>query len=422
MADLDTLNKDDDPLVYHFSHAAAQVYQRYKSAYEEYQAIDYIDMISDASEQLNKGRASHWGNYDHILIDEFQDLNLAQIKLTQALLSAGGDSHLYAVGDDWQSIYGFKGARPEFFTEFEDYFSPAETTKLKKNYRCPPAVVEASSELMTGREEVVSKSLEADSSVASTPTVHHIMGSSDYQYEQNAVQHICTLVKESIEKDGRAASEILIVARNQAGSPFIQQISEQLDGWNIAVGGKDGVRVTTAHQSKGTEAEHVIIANATADRHDGFPSVQQARKLTTLVDRAEESGLAEERRLFYVTLTRTKDRLDIQTRASQVSSFVDDIDEYTNDEHIPFSIDSEYVDTKATVADTKNGQKGWTVDQLGTLKLNGGYEISFAVPTDSGADIALSTNQRCQLRNVQLGEHDEEPQLQLTEETIVIQD
>ena len=422
MADLDALDEDEDPLVYHFSHAAAQVYQKYASAYEAYQAIDYIDMIAIAATQLNNGRAADWADYDHILIDEFQDLNLAQIELTQALLTAGSESHLYAVGDDWQSIYGFKGARPEFFTEFDEYFAPSETTKLEKNYRCPPAVVEASNALMAGREEVVSKAVEANSSVKSTPTVHHIMGSSDYQYEQNAVHHICTLVKESIEEDGRAASEILIVARNQAGSPFIKQISDQLDDWDIAVGGKDGVRVTKAHQSKGTEAEHVIIANATADRHDGFPAVQQARELTTLVDRAEESGLAEERRLFYVALTRTKDRLDIQTRASRVSSFVDDIDGYTNDAYIPFNIESEYVDIDATVTDTKRGQKGWTVDQLGTLRVDDRYELSFAIPTDSGADISLSTNQRCQLQNVRLGDHDGAPQLQLTEEAVAVQE
>ena len=422
MADLDTLDKEDDPLVYHFSHAAAQVYQKYTSAYEAYQAIDYIDMISKASVQLNNGRAVDWADYDHILIDEFQDLNLAQIELTQALLNAGSESHLYAVGDDWQSIYGFKGARPEFFTAFDEYFTPAETTKLEKNYRCPPAVVEASNALMAGREEVVSKSVEADSSVETTPTVHHIMGSNDYQYEQNAIHHICTLVKESIEEDDRSAAEILIVARNQAGSPFIQQITEQLDDWDIAVGGNNGVRVTKAHQSKGTEAEHVIIANAAADRHDGFPAIQQARELTTLVDRAEESGLAEERRLFYVALTRTKDRLDIQTRASQVSSFVDDIDGYTDDEYIPFSIESECVNIEATVTDTKDGKEGWTVDQLGTLRLDGGYELSFAIPTDSGADISLSMNQHCQLQNVTLGDHNGAPQLQLTEETAAVQE
>jgi hypothetical protein len=105
-----------------------------------------------------------------------------------------------------------------------------------------------------------------------------------------------------------------------------------------------------------------------------------------------------------------------------VSSFVDDIGGYTVDEYIPFSIESECVNLEATVTDTKDGKEGWTVDQLGTLRLDGGYELSFAIPTDSGTDISLSMNQRCQLQHVTLGDHNGAPQLQLTEETAAVQE
>lgn len=420
-ADLESIEDDTNPIVYHFSHAAAILYEAYKETYQQYNAFDYIDMIFEATDQLERGYAADQADYDHILVDEFQDLNLAQIEMVQAMLDCGSDSHLYAVGDDWQSIYGFKGARPEFFTNFEEFFSPSETTSLNINYRCPPTVVDASSALMKDRDEVVSKSLEAQSSADAMPTVHHIAGTNDYHYEQNAVRHICHLVIKSINEDDRSPDEILIVARNQAGSPFIRDISKQLNELDIPVNQPGGVRVTTAHKAKGTEAEHVIITNATAERTDGFPAVESTDSLTQLVDRSKDSEFAEERRLFYMALTRTKDRLDVQTRAGQVSQFLGDISGFVDDEYIPLNCEQDRVDVTATVSRVKTGNESWTNKQLGTVRLQDRYNLEFAIPKEDGSGTVLEEGAEYRLKNVRVDEYEGQPQFSLDTGTEIIE-
>ena len=415
--DLEQLDEAEDPMVYHFSHAAASLLDLYQSTYDRYGALDYEDMILKAVELLREGVAPAELDYDHLLIDEFQDLDQAQIRMVQQLLTVSDRPHLYAVGDDWQSINGFRGARPEYFTDFEDYFTPAETTELNINYRCPPAVVDASNALMADRDDVVPKSLDAASSADSTPTVHHVGGKDEFQYVTNGVHCICQLVGESVSEARRSPEEILVIARNERGSRFIREVREGLEDREIPVGGSGGVRVTTAHSAKGTEAEHVIVANAAADRSDGFPSTGNGNQLTKLVD-PQETELAEERRLFYVAITRTKDRLDIQTDAAAVSPFITDIEESVETVHVPFDTNRDRVTLNCTAESTAQ-RSGWEVDQLGTLRLEGDYEFNYVVSGDreNGSVETLTQGAAYQLNGVKVGEYDDRPQLKIDADT-----
>jgi DNA helicase-4 len=380
-------------------------------------------MILQARNALENGSAQEQIDYRHLLVDEFQDLNLAQIDLLRQLLSQQADSRLFAVGDDWQSIYGFKGARPDYFVNFDEQFAPSSRTDLETNYRCPPAVVEASSDLIKQNEVRISKSLYAASDIEMTPTVHSVPGTDDYQYERNAIIHAVKLIKHSLDTEGRSPSDILVLARNRKGSPFIRRISNRLKRDDIPVAnsaGAGGVRVTTAHDAKGSEADHVLIVNAAEDREDGFPAMETERSLTQAVEVATESHIPEERRLFYVALTRAKEQLDIQTRTNAHSRFLREIQEHTQQRNILVNCQRDRISIELGVTDVLNSNSGWETRQLGTLE-RGDYQLKFAIP-DTADDISLlKEGETYRFDNIQIGEYNGEPQFRIDEETTVIE-
>ena len=414
---LGTLDEAEEPLLYHFSHVAAAVTEAYRDRYDELDAFDYTDMIVEARRLLEAGAGQETVACDQILVDEFQDLDRQQARMLSALLAQESEPHLYAVGDDWQSINAFRGARPEIFTEFERRFSPAETTRLTRNYRCPPAVVDAGAALMRGREELVEKPLEAEATAGQTPTVHRVAGVDEFEYVTNAVTCICDLVEESLAA-GRAPGEILVIVRNELGSPFPGRIHGALADRDVATGTYGGVRVSTAHSAKGTEAAHVIVANAAEDRTDGFPSSERSHELTALVD-YDQPVAAEERRLFYVAITRTAERLDVQTDASAVSTFVHDIDDQVQTRHRPFDIDQDRLTVDGTVRSARSNAL-WNVAQLGTMEFPGGYRLGFVLQ-DLTAHGRLEPSRTYRLQNVRLGRHEERPQLQVDAQTELVE-
>mgnify|MGYP006272791169 FL=1 len=390
----------------------------YTDRYEASNAYDFVDMIVTATEAIERGAADDTARFAHVMVDEFQDLNLVQIEFVQALLSRHDDARLFAVGDDWQSIYGFKGARPDYFIDFETEFSPATETRLETNYRCPPSVVQAGNALIENNEAKTEKTVTANKSLSTTPQVHLVPGSDDFQYKRNAITKLVELVTESIT-NGRDPDDIMVLARNETGSPFIRDVSTQLRERDISVGDPDGVEVTTAHRSKGKEAGHVIIANAAGEMNDGFPPTEGDRNLTELVEVDTGSHLDEERRLFYVALTRAEERLDIQSRATHQSSFLAAIREYVT--VTPTGVDCEQgrETVTVTVTDAKEAEPYWETRQVGEVDTNDGYTLNFAI-TEEATDVPLlSEGSQYRLADVCVGEYDGQPQFQIDPDTAV---
>jgi Superfamily I DNA and RNA helicases len=354
---ISSLDADENELQYRFSVMGSILLSAYENQYADYGAYDYEDMMLRAREIVQSNMNGERMGYRHILVDEFQDLNLVQVELLRAILNQTEDNHLFAVGDDWQSVYGFRGARPEFFVEFEERFSPAATTRLNTNYRCPPAVIDGSSAVMSESTVETTKSLEpADSTTEATPVVYKLSGQDGWEYETNVVRWAADRVEQSIDVDGYSPTEILVLARNKEGSPFVPRLASELEKRDISVNdGWDSVTITTAHGAKGSEADHVILLNVVENRDDGFPPEEQRSTLTEVVETGDEDHIAEERRLFYMALTRTKDRLDIQTRVGHESSFLSPLREYVTYESIPIDWEAERLSVQGRVTDTRGG-------------------------------------------------------------------
>jgi DNA helicase-4 len=403
-----------------FNRAAVILLEAYKQRYDAVNAFDFVDMITEATEEINAGRVSDAVDYKHVIVDEFQDLNLTQIEFIQAVLDYGRETRLFAVGDDWQSIYGFKGARPDYFVNFEEHFAPATQTRLVENYRCPENVVETGNTLIRNNESRTEKTVTAFKDITMEPVVHRVPGSRAVQYENNAVQRARDVIVESVSDDGRDPGDVMVLVRNRAGSRIPGLLRDALGKAGIPVSGDDGVEITTAHGAKGGEAKHVVVMNAAQGRFDGFPAMERERELTSLVSVSSGSHLDEERRLFYVAVTRAEERLDIQTKTGSESRFVHEIAAHVDERTHGVDVSRDRVTTAVTVVKTKESEPHWSTKQLGRVETPDGVMMDYAIPDAAGTD-RFCEGTAYKVQDVLIDEYEGEPQLVFDEQASVVE-
>ena len=140
----------------------AQIYEGYEKRLREENLIDFDDMLVFCYELLREREdiRTLWQNkFQHILIDEFQDINKVQYEIIRML--AGKGDHLFIVGDDDQSIYRFRGARPEIMLGFEKDYPEAKKVILNTNYRCSEEIVESAEHLISHNTKRFPKNMQA---------------------------------------------------------------------------------------------------------------------------------------------------------------------------------------------------------------------------------------------------------------------
>ena len=140
----------------------AQIYEGYEKRLREENLIDFDDMLVFCYELLKEREdiRTLWQNkFQHILIDEFQDINKVQYEIIRML--AGKGDHLFIVGDDDQSIYRFRGARPEIMLGFEEDYPEAKKVILNTNYRCSEEIVEGAEHLISHNTKRFPKNMQA---------------------------------------------------------------------------------------------------------------------------------------------------------------------------------------------------------------------------------------------------------------------
>ena len=131
-----------------------RVFYSYENYKKEMNKIDFDDMLTLTHrlfEQDSRALEYVRNRYKYILIDEFQDINRVQLETVKMLVSS--EQNIFVVGDEDQSIYGFRGARPEFLSEFENYFSPVKKIVLSSNYRSAASIVESANSLIKNNSE-----------------------------------------------------------------------------------------------------------------------------------------------------------------------------------------------------------------------------------------------------------------------------
>jgi len=274
--------------------------------------LDFNDLISRTVSLLkNQEDIAHKvrTRYPYVLVDEFQDVNNLQVDLIKLLLT--DQTQLFCVGDDWQSIYGFRGSNVDYIIEFERHFPESKIIKLNLNYRSTQNIVGASNEVIKNNRHKIEK--EIQSSKNSPHKIEVYAGA----LEEENVAYCMKKVRECLE-EGIPSEEILFLyRRSKMFLPYLEGLK------------KEGLRVQskTIHSAKGLEAKVVFIVGLT-DGYGGFPDIWLEDRIFQVVKKANlDMLLEEERRLFYVAITRAKDKLFLITEKGRESSFLKEIPE-----------------------------------------------------------------------------------------------
>ena len=307
------------------------IYLSYQEHLEQSDAVDFSDMIALAVDIIESGKFYH--TYNHILVDEFQDISGGRARLLNALLKSKPNMRLFAVGDDWQSIYRFNGADIGLFTEFKKHFSPATYVPLDKTFRFNNRIHSVSSQFVMANPVQIKKQISTHSQVEAAATrlvdikndyTQHGTGSVKERKQKaylKVLHRSLNTFDRSAQKKQKRMS-VLIIGR------YRQENMMMLKGFNFKKPGYEhlDIKYVTAHASKGLEADYVIVLGVDSGC---FPSAKESDELIDLVLPKKEQYLyAEERRLFYVALTRAKHFIYVIFDSDQVSPFLTEIAKY----------------------------------------------------------------------------------------------
>jgi superfamily I DNA/RNA helicase len=318
---LEKARKDQHERVRNFYELAIPIAKKYNHYCTDKSYLDFNDLIS-TSISLFKNYDDianrYKSKYQYILVDEFQDVNNLQVELIKLLLT--DSTQLFCVGDDWQSIYGFRGSNVSYIVEFESHFRNARTIKLNLNYRSTQNIVGASNEVIKHNKFKVDKDV-----FASKKSEHKIVVYSGNSEEEN-LQFCFDTVKELLH-DGLSNDDILFLyRRSKMFTPYFYRFRDK------------GVKVSakTIHAAKGLEAKVVFIVGL-KEGNGGFPDIWLEDRIFQVIKQANHDLLIEEeRRLFYVAITRAKDNLFLITEKGNESSFLKEIpDIFTVKSSIP---------------------------------------------------------------------------------------
>ncbi|MHB8804386.1 MAG: UvrD-helicase domain-containing protein [Coriobacteriia bacterium] len=291
----------------------APVYLTYEATLAERGEIDFADMISRATEHVESSR--YQSPYTHIMVDEFQDISPMRARLVQALLRQRPEAMLFAVGDDWQSIYRFTGSDLRYTTRFAEIFGPTAVTALDLTFRFNDKLGEVASKFVLKNPVQVRKEL--SSFRTQDETAVSLVAAGDTRAGLDAVLEAISL------RDGgtpQSRSPVLVLGRFTFTHAEVDNAECRTRLRRLHPG--LNVRFMTAHGSKGKEADYVVILDVSQGRY-GFPSEKTTEPaLEFLLPQAERFRFAEERRLFYVALTRARHRTYVLYDPMKPSSFV----------------------------------------------------------------------------------------------------
>ena len=167
LTEISRVKNEQIPLEHFYSSSCGEevfrkIYREYDERLKRNRLIDFDDMLTYTYELFSQRKdiLSAWQKkYRYILIDEFQDINLIQWKIMCML--AAPENNLFVVGDDDQSIYRFRGSKPEIMLGFQKIYPQAKIVNLEVNYRCEPPIVEAAMRLIAHNEERFPKKIRA---------------------------------------------------------------------------------------------------------------------------------------------------------------------------------------------------------------------------------------------------------------------
>ncbi len=298
----------------------SEKYQRELSSLLEKHQTTFSGLIKLAIRYLRSGQIKT--RFRYIIVDEYQDLSVLRQEFLRLLLESS-QANLFAVGDDWQAIYGFSGSRVDFTLNFRRFWGDFSLHRISKTYRFGPTLARLSSSFIMQDHTQIRKQIQSQKEDAPEPVVEISGDSERLDFE------VLTHYFESLPRN----SSILLLGRfriDRLRLLHCTQFKLTKDVIEFQTRPDLKIRFLTVHQSKGLEADYVIILN-NREAKLGFPAhVKDPPLKTELIRITEELRLDqvsvnEERRLFYVALTRAKKQVILLTVDGKESSFIKEL-------------------------------------------------------------------------------------------------
>lgn len=286
-----------------------EIYIIYERELKSCNMIDFNDMINYAIDKVENSNIS----YKYIIIDEYQDTSFVKYQLIKKIKEKC-KSKIMAVGDDFQSIYRFTGCNLDIFLKFKKYYGKTKIIKIKKTYRNSKELISVAGSFIMKNPKQMIKIMHSNKSINKPIKI---------VYYNDLQSKFIDIIK-SID------TKILILVRNNndinklIGNSIFKK-DDSLIYKNICM------RYLTVHKSKGLEEENVIVLNMN-NSYLGFPNKIVNNKILDYVLTIKDSYLyEEERRLFYVALTRTKNNVYLFCNKNNPSIFIKElIKEHSN--------------------------------------------------------------------------------------------
>lgn len=343
-----------------------EIYNDYEAYLLKIKKIDFNDMINKASDCIVKNGLDL--PYKYIIVDEYQDTSFTRYNLLRNICDSIG-AKIMVVGDDWQSIYSFSGCDVNIFTKFDNFFDVCETRYIEKTYRNSQQLIDASSNFVMKNPDQTRKELK------SSKSLKYPIKIVKFDNDFDEILKFELIIKNIINQSKFENKKILILGRNN------KDIFNLLKNFNVKnedgkrkfeiLGDEDKLRrdkfvkivyrynpdvnieYRTVHQSKGLECDNVILINLKNWRA-GFPNKMVDDPVLNFVKRNGDSfSYAEERRLFYVALTRTKNNVYLLAPYFKSSVFIQELENDVNVELL--NLENNKLETLKNIE--KNGER-----------------------------------------------------------------
>lgn len=304
------------------------ILESYNSHLRDIAEIDFSDMINDATQLIQVGKSEI--KYKYIIVDEFQDISIGRYRLIKAILDKNPGCKLFCVGDDWQSIYRFSGSDISIFTEFEKHFGITEKSFIETTYRFNSKLISISSEFILKNDKQIKKKLRSFNNEDFEP--YQILYSDSIHNDDTTpvIDALNIIIQEIWDEPlnhkvlalGRYSHDVDAIKKDTRN--FSVTWDRTSESYKIKYNYLPDLEIEflTVHRAKGLEADYVLLLNCSSGKY-GFPSEQADDLiLNLLLTKADQFPNGEERRVFYVAMTRCKRKVFMIAKNKYKSKFI----------------------------------------------------------------------------------------------------
>lgn len=296
------------------------IYIKYSQYLTDNNEYDFDDLIVEATKIVKE--SAYIKKFRYIIIDEYQDSSYIRFNLIKKIVNYN-NSYFMAVGDDFQSIYKFSGSDIGLFINFQNYFKNGHILKIQTTYRNSQELVNVAGNFIMKNKKQIRKEMKSNSHIRKPIKIVY------YEKEEADFYKLCLYLKRNNK------CNILVLGRNNNDiNNYISSKVKITEDKRIILkdDSKMNINYMTMHRSKGLECDDIIIINLKDDAL-GFPSKMEQNKILEYIRKdTKKDFLEEERRLFYVALTRAKNNVYLFAPRLKSSIFVKElIKNYKND-------------------------------------------------------------------------------------------